>query len=43
MDIRRAVSDFIVHGGELLSRLLSYKGKCSMKRTSICFASNFIC
>ncbi len=27
MDIRRAVSDFIVHGGELLSRLRSYEGE----------------
>ena len=27
MDIHRAVSDFIVHGGELLSRLRSYEGE----------------
>jgi len=27
MDIRRAVSEFIVHGGELLSRLRSYEGE----------------
>ena len=27
MDIRQAVSDFIVHGGELLSRLRSYEGE----------------
>jgi hypothetical protein len=27
MNIRRAVSDFIVHGGELLSRLRSYEGE----------------
>ena len=27
MDIRRAVSDFIVHGGELLARLRSYEGE----------------
>lgn len=27
MDIRRTVSDFIVQGGELLSRLRSYEGE----------------